>query len=243
MDKSETDIKTEIIFGTSESYSQHLLSDVISSDPLDLTSIEQRYRIHLSSQIFVKGKFSPDEDKIIREHVDQHGKDITSLRKLAEILNRGSTESIRRRHDRLMSENDYNTSSVGPKAWKVEEEGMLIRYIFDTRLNLKGIRNRQDINLIENISENEFSECAEVLKRHTGSCYHHWTGVIVPALKTHFLGLPLNGGWKLDMMSYIVRNKIKHEKELDVDDIFKSKFCIWYSIFRHIFKSTFSICL
>ena len=41
--------------------------------------------------------------------------------------------------------------------------------------------------------------------------------VIVPALKTHSLGLPLNGDWKLDMMSYIVKNKIKHEKELDVD--------------------------
>ena len=46
--KSETDIKTEIIFGTSESDSQHLMSDVISSDPLDLTAHEQKYRINLS---------------------------------------------------------------------------------------------------------------------------------------------------------------------------------------------------
>merc|ERR1711997_694901 len=117
-----------------------------------------------------------------------------------------------------MSENEYNISNVR-KAWNVEEEEILIRYIFDTRLNLKVIRNHQDINLIENISENEFSECAEVLKRSNLSCYYHWMRVIVPALKTHFLGLPLNGDWKLDMMSYIVRNKIKHEKELDVDDM------------------------
>ena len=177
--------------------------------------VEQRYRNHLSGQIFVKGKFSPDEDKIILEHVDQHGRDDKSVRTLAEILNRGSIYSIRRRHARLMSENEYNTSSV-ITAWKVEEERILIRYIFDTRLNLKGIRNHQDINLIENISEDEFSECAEVLKRSNLSCYSHWMRIIVPALKTHFLGLPLNGDWKLDMMSYIVRNKIKHEKELDV---------------------------
>lgn len=177
-------------------------------------SIEQRYIIHLSSQIFVKAKFSLDEDKIIREHVDQHGKDQKSLKKLAEILNRGSTDSIRRRHDLLMSENEYLTSSVRT-AWKVEEEGILIQKIFKI-LNLKGIRNHQDINLIENISENKFSECAEVLKRSNSSCHSHWMGIIAPALKTHFLGLPLNGDWKLDMMSYIVRNKIKHEKELDV---------------------------
>ena len=178
-------------------------------------AIELRYRNHLSSQIFVKGNFSPDEDKTIREHFDQHGRDEKSLRKLAEILNRGNIYAIRRRLDRLMSENKYNTSSVR-RAWKVEEEEILIRYIFDTRLNLKGIRNHQDINLIENISEDEFSECAEVLKRSNLSCYSHWMRIIVPALKTHFLGLPLNGDWKLDMMSYIVRNKIKHEIELDV---------------------------
>ena len=41
--------------------------------------------------------------------------------------------------------------------------------------------------------------------------------VVVPALKTHFLELPLNGDWKLKMMSYIVENRIKHEKELNFD--------------------------
>ena len=45
--KSETEIKPEIIFDTSESDSQHLMSDVISSDPLDLTVHEQKYRINL----------------------------------------------------------------------------------------------------------------------------------------------------------------------------------------------------
>ena len=44
--KSETDIKTEIIFGISESDSQHLMSDVIS-DPLDITHHEQKYRFNI----------------------------------------------------------------------------------------------------------------------------------------------------------------------------------------------------
>ena len=178
----------------------------------DPRTVEARYKNHLSGQTFVKGKFSPDEDKIIREHIDKFGKDDISLRALAEILNRGSTESLRDRHNRLISENEYATSNV-KRAWKLEEEETLIRYI----LNLKKINDKHDINLIENVLPNEFSECTESLKRSKHSCYLHWMQVVVPALKTHFLGLPLNCDWKLKMMSYIIENKIKHEKELDVD--------------------------
>ena len=49
----------------------------------DPRNVEARYKNHLSGQTFVKGKFSPDEDKIILKHVEQHGKDSKSLRKLA----------------------------------------------------------------------------------------------------------------------------------------------------------------
>ena len=178
----------------------------------DPRNVEARYKNHLSGQTFVKGKFSPDEDKIILKHVEQHGKDSKSLRKLAEILNRRSTGSIWDRHKRLISENEYATSNVR-SAWKLEEEETLIRYI----LKLKIVNNKHDINMIENISTNEFSGCAEALKRSNQTCYLHWMLVVVPALKTHFLELPLNGDWKLKMMSYIVENRIKHEKELNFD--------------------------
>ena len=182
----------------------------------DQRTVEERYKNHSTSQKFVKGKFSPEEDKIIREHVDQHGRDNNSLRKLAAILNRSSTkgsiESIRKRHVRLISENEYETSGV-PAAWKLEEDETLIRYI----LKLKQIKDKHDVNLIENISRPEFSGCSKALKRSNESCYHHWMCVIVPVLKTHFLGLPLNVDWKLKMMSYIVENKIKYESEVDID--------------------------
>ena len=45
--KSEPDIKSETIFGISESDSQHLMSVVNSSDPLDITAHEEKYRINI----------------------------------------------------------------------------------------------------------------------------------------------------------------------------------------------------
>ena len=135
-----------------------------------------------------------------------------SIKKLAKILNRGLIGNIQKRHGRLMSENEYNASS-GQRTWTLEEDETLIRYI----LKLKGTKNKHDINWIENILAKEFSECAKALKRSNLSCHDHRMDVIAPALKTHSLGLPLNGDWKLKMMSYIVENKIKHEKEVDSD--------------------------
>merc|ERR1712150_61365 len=109
-----------------------------------------------------------------------------------------------------MSENEYDAYSV-QRAWTLEEDETLIRYI----LKLKRIKNKHDVNWIENVLEKEFSECAKALKRSNQSCYSHWMNVIGPVLKTHFLGLPLHGDYKLKMISYIVENKIKHEKEVD----------------------------
>ena len=104
-------------------------------------------------------------------------------------------------------------ASSGQRAWTLEEDETLIRYI----LKLKGTKNKHDINWIENILAKEYLECAKALKKSNKSCYDHWMQVIAPVLKTHSLGLPSNGDWKLKMMSYIVENKIKHEKEVDSD--------------------------
>ena len=78
-----------------------------------------------------------------------------------------------------MSENEYDTSSV-KRAWSLEEEETLIRYI----LKLKRIKNKHDIH------DKALSGCAKAIKRSNKSCYDHWMKVIVPTLKTHFRGLP-----------------------------------------------------
>ena len=75
--KSGTDIKPEIIFGTSESDLQHLMSDVISSDPLDLTAHEQKYRINIKCS-FCPKRFGATLD--LKNHLDTEHKVVKPAR-------------------------------------------------------------------------------------------------------------------------------------------------------------------
>ena len=48
-----------------------------------------------------------------------------------------------------------------------------------------------------------------------------WKTVILPAIKTYILGLPLNCEWKLDVMLYTVKHKTKSIKDLELDMLVK----------------------
>ena len=81
--KSETDIKPEIIFGISESDSQHLMSDVIS-DPLDITAHEQKYRINIKCS-FCPKRFGATLD--LKKHLDTEHK-VVKLAKNASLTHK-----------------------------------------------------------------------------------------------------------------------------------------------------------
>ena len=44
----------------------------------DYRSVADRYRSHLSGKTFAKRRFSPEEDKIILDYVEQHGSSVFS---------------------------------------------------------------------------------------------------------------------------------------------------------------------
>ena len=174
----------------------------------DYRCVAERYRTHLSGKTFSKRRFSPEEDKIILDYVEKHGKNKSVPETL---LNGRSYHSIRHRLNRLTSNNEYdNISKHG--IWKLEEEEKLIRNI----MKMWKMEDH-DIKDLENVTVEEFVDIARTLERSTYSCFTHWNCVVVPALKTHILGLPFNSDWKLDMMNYILDNKIEHEKDIDID--------------------------
>ena len=182
------------------------------------TSISNRYNGVLSGKKFVKGKFTPEEDKIILDHINEHGSNRQSLKQLMEILNRCSAESLRCRHKKLLSENEYDTSNASKKkSWELAEEEKILRYV----IRLKRIKNH-DIEALESIKVEEFSSLAKDLQRSKLSCFTHWMQVVLPALKSHILGIPYNSDWKLELMNYIVDNKIKHENDIDIDYLVKN---------------------
>ena len=107
-------------------------------------------------------------------------------------------------------------ASSSKTTWKLEEDEKILRHI----INLKKIKSN-DIESLENISIKDFSDFAQTMNRTNTSCYTHWLQVIVPALKSHILGIPINSDWKLKVMSYIVKNRIKHEKDIDIEHLVK----------------------
>ena len=202
-------IKEQIELNGDNKTTHRLIAKVLGVS--DARTIANRYKHHLSGKKVIKGQFSSEEDKIILDHINEHGRNDQALQKLAEILNRSCSESIRQRHKRLTSKNDCETTS-SKKAWKLEEDEKILCHI----IKLKKIK-ANDIDALEKITSNDFSDLAQTLNRTNSSCYTHWMHAILPALKSHILRIPLDSAWKLKFMSYIVKNKIKHERDIDID--------------------------
>merc|ERR1712154_675388 len=78
-----------------------------------------------------------------------------------------------------------------------------------------------DASSLEKVKPSEFINIATELKRSSSSCYARWMNTIVPALKTHIKKLPMTNEWKIDILKHIVKNNIKHKKEMDIDMILK----------------------
>ena len=71
------------------------------------------------------------------------------------------------------------------------------------------------------MKDNDFKDIGKELKRSSGSCYNRWMAQIVPALKSFIMKLPMTDDWKKELLHYIVKNKIKNKKQLDIELIFK----------------------
>ena len=85
-------------------------------------SIEQHY--HNLQKIYIKGKFTEAEDRVILNDVKIHGDNLQTYKKLGEKLNRPVISS-RRRFEYLQ-----NKPSRKPGSWEIDEDQMLMEHIF-----------------------------------------------------------------------------------------------------------------
>ena len=163
----------------------------------------------------VKGPFSPEEDKKILDFIDIHGKSDKSFQTITNELGRGSFRSVRSRHDKLISKNEFETNTI-PKIWELDDDQKLIDHI----IKLRNIKDNSCDHL-EKVKLNDFIDIGKELKRSSSSCYARWMKQIVPTLKTCILKLPMTNDWKKDLWHHIVKNKVKTKKELDIQFILK----------------------
>jgi len=178
-------------------------------------TVKQYYDNHLSKTPKVKGPFSQEEDEKILDYIKVHGRSERSFKDITNKLGRGSFSSVKSRHDRLLSKNEFEINAIR-KNWELNEDQKLIYHI----VKLKNIKNSGCFQL-EQVKPSNFFDIGKELKRSSGTCYNRWMIQIVPSLKTCIMNLPMTHDWKKDFLHHIVKNKIKNKKDLDIEFILK----------------------
>ena len=181
----------------------------------DPYSVILHYDNYLSKTPKVKGPFSPEEDEKILDYIKVHGRSEKSFKEITNELGRGSFGSVKLRHDKLVSKNEFETKAIR-KNWELDEDQKLIDHI----IKLKNIKD-DGCDQLEQVKLNDFIDIGKELKRSSGTCYGRWMLQIVPTLKTCIMKLPMTQDWKKDLLHHIVKNKIKNKKELDIEFILK----------------------
>ena len=167
--------------------------------------IQIHYEFYLENKPTVTGRFSEKEDELILSFVEKNGKDRNSIKDLTKQLGRVSPSSVLQRYKYLVSNNVRNK-----KIWELFEEEEMMKTVFNT----KEI-NPSDWTSLESVLKNDFTVVSQKLQRTPISCFLHWQDSLLPILKTYLKDLPLDADWKKDFMLYVIKNKIRHLKELD----------------------------
>ena len=178
-------------------------------------TVKFHYDIHLSQTSKVKGPFSQEEDEKILNYIKVHGRSNESFKHITNELGRGSFRTVRLRHNRLVSQNEFETRAIR-KNWELDEDQKLIDHIF----KMKNVKD-DGYDRLEQVKPNDFIEIGKELKRSSSSCNNRWILQIVPTLKSGIMKLPMTSDWKKDLLHHIVENKIKNKKELDIQFILK----------------------
>jgi len=181
----------------------------------DPHTVKLYYDNCLSQTPKVKGPFSQEEDEKILDYIKVHGRSEKSFKYITNDLGRGSSTSVKIRHDRLVSKNEFETNAIR-KNWELDEDQKLIDHI----IQLKNIKD-DGCDQLEQVKPNDLTDIGKELKRSSGNCYNRWMKQIVPTLKTCIMQLPMTLDWKKDLLHHIVKNNIKNMKELDIEFILK----------------------
>ena len=177
--------------------------------------VQLHYDNYLAQTPKVKGPFSQEEDEKILDYIKVHGRSERSFKDITNKLGRGSFSSVKSRHDRLLSKNEFETKAI-QKNWELDEDQKLIDHIIKS----KDIKDN-GWDQLEQVKQNDFVDVVRELKRSSISCYIRWLKQIVPTLKSCILQLPITLDWKKDLLHHIVKNNIKNMKELDIEFILK----------------------
>jgi len=160
----------------------------------------------------VKGRFTTKEDQVIMDYVSTHGCSPDAIKNLMQRLGGRPYSSVINRYKRLLIK---KTTEI--KSWTFKEDEKMLQYF----LNANNEKSLNKLILEKNL--NDFSELGKILGRNPDSCYNNWNRSLLPILKTHMKGLPLdtNWKWKENVKQYIIREKVEYPSDIDYDKLIR----------------------
>ena len=179
-------------------------------------AILNRHKFHIANKPTVKGDFSTHEDNTIIDYVKKNGRSLNTIKDLTLLLGRGSPNSVRKRLLKLSSE-----TVMEPKQWTLEEDEIVVKYI------VKSFLVKSSNDLAEQIKLSDLENLTSELQRSPNSAYTHYYEFVLPILKTHTRGLPMeeNWMWQKDLMLHIIEKNIEKWNDIDYYELLtKSSF-------------------
>merc|ERR1712223_2362333 len=128
--------------------------------------VQLHYDSYLAQTPKVKGPFSKEEDEKILDYIKAHGRSNKSIKEITNELSRGSFGSVKLRHDKLVSKNEFETNAI-QKNWELDKDQKLIDHI----IKLKNIKDG-GCDQLEQVKPSDFIDIGKELKRSSSSCYY-----------------------------------------------------------------------
>jgi len=155
----------------------------------------------IKSQTLVKGKYSNEEDNIIKETVQKYGNNKETWEKLQVELNRAHANAnlIKERYERYLSKTVVKAPN---HFWSIEEDKILIDCLFQD-LSMKNSKYISSISL-KNIRD---SKANEKINRSNYAINSHYCLSLRPLLLQYHQGT-INTPWKYSVLEYIYENKV-----------------------------------
>merc|ERR1712223_1222711 len=173
-------------------------------------AILNRHKFHIANKPTVKGDFSTHEDKTILDYVKKNGRSFNTIEDLTLLLGRGSPPAVYQRLLALSSE-----TVMEPKKWSSEEDAIMVKYIVKNFLD-------KDLNdPPEQIKPADFENISLQMQRSPKAVYDHYYHIVLPILKTHTRGLPMeeNWMWQTNLMLHIIERKIEKWNDINYYEI------------------------
>ena len=195
------------------------LAKEIGLNEASYQAILKRHKFHIANQPTVKGDFSPQEDKTILDYVNKNGRTIKTIDDLTLLLGRGSPDSVVERLNKLSSKSFLTKTENKRGQWTLEDDTVMVKFV------VKNFMNKDLNELPEQLKTSDVEDLAIKIQKSTSAVHNHWMISVLPILKTHTRGLPLeeNWLWQKRLMMHIIEEKIERWSDIKYYELLAKK--------------------